>query len=98
MKKNNSADTLKTVLHYTKKYRLYMVLSLVMAALTVAFTLYVPILTGQAIDRLPGKGMVDFAAVFAIIRKIAVLVIVTAVAGRVRIYSELPDGDIQRPH
>ena len=77
---SGSAATLKTVLQYTKKYRLYMILSLAMAALTVVLTLYVPILTGQVIDRLVGKGMVDFTAVYAIIRKIVGVVLVTAAA------------------
>ncbi|MGN0166985.1 MAG: ABC transporter ATP-binding protein, partial [Acetatifactor sp.] len=72
--------TLKQVLNYIRKYWLLVGLSLVLAAVTVILTLYVPILTGDAVDLLLGKGAVDFGAVFGIMKKIALAMVVTAVA------------------
>lgn len=72
--------TILKVLHYIRKYWIYLVLSIVMAAVTVTLTLYLPILTGQVIDLILEKGMVDFAGVFVILRKMAVVIAITAVA------------------
>lgn len=82
-KKNNKSfqmETLKTVLSYTKKYRIYLIVSLVFAALTVALTLYVPILTGDAIDLIIDRGNVNFDEIYVILKKIVVIVGLTAVA------------------
>lgn len=79
-KKATQLDTLKKVLNYIRRYWVMVGVSLLLAAVTVVLTLYVPILTGDAVDLLLGKGAVDFAAVFAIMRKIAVAVVVTAAA------------------
>ena len=46
----NQKETIKKVLNYIKKYRILMIISIILAALTVALTLYVPILIGRAID------------------------------------------------
>lgn len=72
--------TLKKVLNYIRRYWFMVGLSLVLAAVTVILTLYVPILTGNAVDLLLGKGEVDFTAIFGIIRKIVIAMAVTAVA------------------
>lgn len=72
--------TLRKVLRYIKKYWVYLVLSIVMAALTVTLTLYLPILTGRVIDLIVSKGEVDFDGVFAILRQMAVVIGVTAAA------------------
>lgn len=85
MAKNNKSGysqskTLKEVLKYIKKYMFYVVLSVVFAAATVAMTLYVPILTGDAIDLIVGKGNVDFSAVYAIVKKIIIVVGLTALS------------------
>lgn len=72
--------TLRKVLRYIKKYWVYLVLSIVMAALTVTLTLYLPILTGRVIDLIVRKGEVDFDGVFAILRQMAVVIGVTAAA------------------
>lgn len=81
-KSRNSSqmETLKTVLNYTKKYMVYIIFSLVFAALTVALTLYVPILTGEAIDLIIDKGNVNFDEIYTIIKKIVVIIALTAVA------------------
>ena len=85
MAKNNKSGysqskTLKEVLKYIKKYMFYVVLSVVFAAATVAMTLYVPILIGDAIDLIVGKGNVDFSAVYAIVKKIIIVVGLTALS------------------
>ncbi len=74
------AETLKKVLRYIRKYWLYLVLSIAAAAVTVALTLYLPILTGRAIDLILDKGLVDFPGIFAILRKMAVVILITAFA------------------
>ncbi len=72
--------TLRKVLRYIKKYWVYLALSIVMAALTVTLTLYLPILTGRVIDLIVRKGGVDFDGVFAILRQMAVVIGITAAA------------------
>lgn len=71
-------DTIIKVIRYIRKYRFQVILSLVLAALTVALTLYVPILTGQAVDLIVDKGLVDMPGIFLIMKKIAVVMIITA--------------------
>lgn len=73
-------ETVRKVLCYIKKYWVCLMLSLVMAALTVALTLYLPVLTGKVIDLIVGKGNVDFTGVFAILKKMAVIILITAAA------------------
>lgn len=77
---SSQMKTLKTVLQYTKKYMVYIVFSLIFAALTVALTLYVPILTGDAIDLIIDKGNVNFDEIFAILKKIGIIILLTAIA------------------
>lgn len=54
--------------------------SLLLAALTVVLTLYIPILTGDAVDLIVGKGAVDFDGVFSIMKKIGIAMLITAAA------------------
>lgn len=68
------------VLRYIKKYRFFVILSLALAAVTVALTLYLPILTGNAVDLILGKGQVDFDAIFAILKRMAIIMVITAIA------------------
>ena len=70
---------MKRVLKYIRKYTPALVLSLLLAGLTVLLTLYIPILTGNAVDLIIGKGQVDMAGIFAIMKKIAIVMIITAV-------------------
>ena len=72
--------TLKKVFSYMKHYLPLLILSLILAAITVILTLYFPILTGQAIDLIIGKGSVDFAGIFEIAKKALLVVILTAIA------------------
>ena len=65
---------------HIRKYWFYIVCSLIFAALSVAAQLYVPILTGNAIDHMLGVGKVDFAGVSGIVQTILVAAAVTAVS------------------
>lgn len=76
MKKKSS--TVKRVLKYIGKYKAYLAASLILALITVAGQLYIPILQGQAIDRIITAGNVDFAAITRII--IIILITVGAVS------------------
>ena len=71
-------STIKRVLRYLGKYRIFLILSLVMALVTVAGQLSIPILQGNAIDNIIGEGNVDFAAVMKII--ITILITMGVVA------------------
>lgn len=79
-KKSNQKETFYKVLKRVKKYWPFLVLSLIFAAVSVAFTLYIPILTGHAVDRIAEKGRVDFSAVSVIIKQIILVTGVTALA------------------
>ena len=73
-------ETIKKVLHYIRRYRFFLIVSLVLALITVVLTLYVPILTGQAVDLIVGKGQVDFAGVYHICVKIGIAILLTMAA------------------
>ena len=72
--------TLRRVLRYIKPYLPMLALSLVLALVTVALTLYVPILVGRAVDCLLGVNAVDFAALRTVLVTIGVCVLATAAA------------------
>ncbi len=76
----NQKETIYKVLRYIRKYSFQVILSLVLAALTVALTLYVPILTGDAVDLIIDKGLVDISGVLVIMKRIAVVMVITAAA------------------
>lgn len=75
----NQRAVLKRVLVEVRPQMLYLALSLLLAVLTVALTLYLPILTGDAVDLIIGPGEVDFAGVLALVRQGAVIVVLTGV-------------------
>lgn len=77
---DKSRETLKRILKYIRQYKWAVAFSLFLALLTVALTLYIPILIGQAVDRIITAGQVDFRGVAAIIRKIVIAVGLTAVS------------------
>lgn len=72
--------TLKNILLLIKPYMHYMVLSLVFAVISVLLTLYAPILIGDAIDYIIGKGQVDFEAVFYLLKVLAAVIFITSLA------------------
>ena len=80
MSNEQSRETLKRVLRSIRPYRGGVLLSLALALVTVASTLYVPILTGEAVDQILGPGQVDFSALAAILFRILWVVAVTALA------------------
>lgn len=76
----NQKETLLKVLRYIRKYWIFLGISIVFAAVTVALTLYVPILTGDAIDLIIEKGLVDFDGILAILKKIGIIIVITALS------------------
>ncbi len=79
-KKKKQSETLKKVFRYLGKYRIFVVISIFLAALTVALTLYIPKLTGKAVDYIVTKGQVNFTGVFLVMLRIGVCVLITALA------------------
>ena len=73
-------DTFRKILHYIGKYWFFVVLSILFAAVTVALTLYIPILTGKAVDFIIGPGHVDFDGVFGVLRTAVIVIALTAVS------------------
>lgn len=72
--------TIKRVGKLLLSYLHYLILSLVFAVITVGFTLYAPILIGDAVDFIVGKGQVDFGKILQILVKLAVIIGVTSMA------------------
>ena len=72
--------TILRVLRYIRHYWFFIVLSLLFAAVSVVLTLYVPILTGDAIDHIVDKGLVDFEGLGKVLVTIVVCVLITALA------------------
>ncbi len=72
--------TLKKVLRYIRPYWVLVGISILLAAVTVAATLYIPILTGDAVDLIVGPGQVDFQGIFAILVEIGVVIGIAALA------------------
>ncbi|WP_027203867.1 ABC transporter ATP-binding protein [Butyrivibrio fibrisolvens] len=78
-KKTGQKEVLIKVFNYIKKYRIYLYISLILSFVTVLFTLYIPKLTGQAVDYMFGPSKVDFGGVIFIITKIMIFVIITSI-------------------
>ena len=78
--KKSQAGTMKKVLKYIEKYKVFLALSLIFAVVTVASTLYVPVVTGQVIDHILAPGQVEFAVIFRLLGKIGVITGLTAFA------------------
>ncbi|MCR4635182.1 MAG: ABC transporter ATP-binding protein/permease [Butyrivibrio sp.] len=78
-KKTGQKEVLIKVFNYIKKYRIYLYISLILSFVTVLFTLYIPKLTGQAVDYMFGPSKVDFSGVMFIITKIMIFVIITSI-------------------
>ncbi len=75
----SSKNIMKQVLNHTGKYKFYLAFSIVMAAVSVVLTLYIPILTGQAVDCIVGAGAVDFDGIWEILKTMVVIILLTAV-------------------
>ena len=79
-RKGKQAKVLKKLLRYIGKYTPFVLLSLLFAAVSAVLSLYVPILTGRAIDCISGPNDVDFAGIFHILAQMALVVLITAAA------------------
>ncbi len=77
--RSSNCDILKKVLRHIGKYKIFLFFSIVLAAVSVILTLYIPILTGQAVDCIIGSGAVDFDGILDILKKMAVIIVLTAV-------------------
>ena len=77
-KHTNTLSTMKKVLRYLRHYRLLFVLSLLLAVVVVGLTLYLPILTGDAIDLIIAPGQVDFEALTPLLLRGVIIICVTA--------------------
>ena len=75
----NKKSTLKKVLKRIEKYRLLVILSLALAAATTFLTLYLPILTGEAVDGIIAKGLVNFTGLFKILKNMVAVIVATAI-------------------
>lgn len=78
-KNNNNKEIMKKVLHHIGRYKFFLLFSILMAAVSVALTLYIPILTGDVVDCIVGPGQVDFAGVLVILKKMAMIILFTAI-------------------
>ena len=76
----NQKDILKKVLKYIKKYNIYMIVSIITALITVVSTLYFPILTGDAVDMIIGKGNVDITGIKQLMVKMFIVIAITAIS------------------
>ena len=77
-KQKAQPGTMKKVLEYLRPYMVLVALSVLLAAVTVALTLYVPVLIGRAIDLIVGPGQVDMPGILRLILRIAIVVAATA--------------------
>lgn len=75
----NNKTIIKKVLDHIGKYKIFLLLSIILAAISVALTLYIPILTGNAVDCIAGPGAVDFAGILVILRKMVIIILLTAI-------------------
>ncbi|MBF1260060.1 MAG: ABC transporter ATP-binding protein [Lachnoanaerobaculum sp.] len=77
---NNNKNTLKRILSLLHPYRFRMFVSLILAVVIVLTTLYLPILTGRAVDTIVSKGNVDFEKLIKIIFTMIIIMCITAIA------------------
>lgn len=79
-KQKSQAATLKEVICRLGRYRIFLVFSILLATVSVALTLYIPKLTGHAVDYVIGKGKVNFPGVIQVMIQIGVCILITALA------------------
>ena len=72
-------SVVRKILSYTKPHFIYIILALVCSAVSVAFTLYIPVLVGNAVDMMIQKGKVDFSGIIGIITQIGLFILVVVV-------------------
>lgn len=80
MKKGKQTQTIIKILKYIRRYWGFLGISILLSAVTVVCSLYLPLLTGDALDLIIAKGVVDFAGIIQILQKMALMVVLTAFA------------------
>ncbi len=80
MKKKMNKSTLKKVLFYVGKYKIHLFVSIILAAASVASSLYIPVLAGKAIDEIVAPGKVNFDALLPFLCQIGILALATGLA------------------
>lgn len=78
--KTSQSATLKKVFRHLGRYRIFVVFSILLATVSVALTLYIPKLTGYAVDYIVGEGAVDFPGVIRVMIQIGICTLITALA------------------
>lgn len=78
--KDRNRRTIQRILQHIRPYRILVVISLLLSILTVALTLYIPILTGRGVDYIAGRGKVNFTGLFSVISAILISICITAAA------------------
>ena len=78
--KSKNKEIYRRIWKFLRPYRLLLVLSLILAVVSVIFTLYAPVLMGEGIDLIVAKGLVDFPGLAALILRYALVMVLTAVA------------------
>ena len=79
-KTKSQSETLKKVFRFLGKYRIFVVLSILLAAVSVALTLYIPKLTGYAVDYIIGPGQVNLPGAVRVMIRIGICTLITALA------------------
>ena len=80
MKKGKQTQTIVKILKYIKRYWGFLGISVLLSAVTVICSLYLPLLTGDALDYIIEKGQVDFGNIFEILKKMGIMVVLTGFA------------------
>ncbi len=80
MKKKVNKGTVKKILFYVGRYKIHLIFSIILAAVSVALSLYIPVLAGKAIDTVAGAGRVDFSALMPYLYRIGIMALLTAAA------------------
>ena len=80
MKKGKQTQTIIKILKYIRRYWGFLGISILLSAVTVVCSLYLPLLTGDALDLIIAKGDVDFAGIMQILQKMGIMVVLTALA------------------
>lgn len=80
MKKEKQTQTIIKILKYIRRYWGFLGISILLSAVTVACSLYLPLLTGDALDLIIEKGLVDFSGILEILQKMGIMVLLTALA------------------
>lgn len=80
MKKEKQTQTIVKILKYIKRYWGFLGISILLSTVTVVCSLYLPLLTGDALDLIIQEGQVDFANIFVILKEMGIMVVFTAFA------------------